>query len=56
MKVASRISRVAISNNVTAPYKVLDVDYDGGGHVYDTRLSRPVLGVTYRFWTSGQAA
>ncbi|MGP2493560.1 hypothetical protein ACTDI4_18290 [Mesorhizobium sp. PUT5] len=30
-------------------YKVLDVDYDHGGHVYDTRLSGPVLGMTYRF-------
>lgn len=30
-------------------YKVLDVDYDRGGHVYDTRLSGPVLGITYRF-------
>lgn len=30
-------------------YKVLDVDYARGGHVYDTRLSGPVMGVTYRF-------
>lgn len=30
-------------------YKALDVDYDQGGHVYDTRLAGPVLGVTYRF-------
>lgn len=30
-------------------YKVLDVDYDDGGHVFDTRLSGPVLGMTYRF-------
>ncbi len=30
-------------------YKVLSVDYDHGGHVYDTRLSGPVVGVTYRF-------
>ncbi|MGN6307687.1 MAG: hypothetical protein ACTHNH_22935 [Mesorhizobium sp.] len=30
-------------------YKVLDVDYDHDGHVYDTRLSGPVLGMTYRF-------
>ncbi|NYT24590.1 hypothetical protein H0A73_13355 [Alcaligenaceae bacterium] len=30
-------------------YKALKVDYDHGGHVYDTRLSGPVLGVTYRF-------
>lgn len=30
-------------------YKVLDIDYDHGGHVYDTRFSGPVLGMTYRF-------
>lgn len=30
-------------------YKVLDVDYDHKGYVYDTRLSGPVLGMTYRF-------
>lgn len=30
-------------------YKVLDVDYERDGHVFDTRLSGPVLGVTYRF-------
>lgn len=30
-------------------YKVLDVDYRHDGHVYDTRLSGPVLGMTYRF-------
>jgi len=35
--------------SMSAGYKVLDVDYDHGGHVYDTRLSGPVLGVTYRF-------
>ncbi|WP_411034849.1 hypothetical protein [Shinella sp. BYT-45] len=35
--------------SVSAGYKVLDVDYDRGGHVYDTRLSGPVLGVTLRF-------
>lgn len=34
---------------VAAGYKVLDVDYRHDGHVYDTRLSGPVLGVTYRF-------
>lgn len=39
------------SNNlsVSAGYKVLDVNYDSDGHVYDTRLSGPVLGLTYRF-------
>lgn len=30
-------------------YRVLDVDYDHDGHVYDARLSGPVLGMTYRF-------
>lgn len=30
-------------------YKVLDVDYDHDGYVYDTQLSGPVLGMTYRF-------
>jgi len=35
--------------SVSAGYKVLKVDYDHNGHVYDTRLSGPVLGMTYRF-------
>lgn len=35
--------------SASAGYKVLDVDYDHGGHVFDTRLSGPVLGMTYRF-------
>lgn len=35
--------------SVSAGYKVLDVDYDRGGHVFDTRLSGPVLGMTFRF-------
>ena len=30
-------------------YKVLDVDYDRDGHVFDSRLSGPVLGMTWRF-------
>ncbi|WP_418648365.1 hypothetical protein ACNQFN_06860 [Thauera butanivorans] len=30
-------------------YKVLDVDYDHKDHIYDTRLSGPVFGMTYRF-------
>lgn len=30
-------------------YKVLNVNYNHNGHVYDTRLSGPVLGMTYRF-------
>lgn len=35
--------------SASAGYKVLDVHYDCGGHVYDARLSGPVLGMTYRF-------
>ena len=35
--------------SLSAGYKVLDVDYDKGGHVYDTRLSGPVLGMTWRY-------
>lgn len=35
--------------SVSAGYKLLDVDYKHNGHVYDTRFSGPVLGVTYRF-------
>ncbi|WP_421917500.1 hypothetical protein [Mesorhizobium sp.] len=35
--------------SVSAGYKVLDVNYDHGGHVYDTRLSGPVMGATWRF-------
>lgn len=35
--------------SVSAGYKLLDVDYDHKGHVYRTRLSGPVLGLTYRF-------
>lgn len=33
----------------SAGYKVLDVDYHHGGHVYDTRMNGPVLGLTMRF-------
>lgn len=35
--------------SVSAGYKILEVDYDRDGHVYDARLDGPVLGVTYRF-------
>lgn len=35
--------------SVSAGYKVLDVDYDNDGYVFDTQLSGPVLGMTYRF-------
>ena len=35
--------------SVSAGYKTLKVDYDSGGHVFDTTMSGPVLGGTYRF-------
>lgn len=35
--------------SASAGYKVLDVKYDSGGHVFDARLNGPVLGLTYRF-------
>lgn len=35
--------------SASAGYRVLDVRYDRGGHTFDTRLSGPVLGMTYRF-------
>lgn len=35
--------------SASAGYKVLDTDYHRGGHVYDTQLSGPVIGLTYRF-------
>lgn len=35
--------------SISVGYKVLDVDYSSDGHVYDTRLSGPVLGMTLRF-------
>ncbi|RAL97705.1 hypothetical protein [Agrobacterium sp. MS2] len=34
---------------VSAGYKVLDVDYSDDGYVFDSRLSGPVVGLTYRF-------
>lgn len=40
--------------SVSAGYKVLDVDYDHGGHVYDVRLKGPVLGLTWRFAPAGE--
>lgn len=30
-------------------YRVLDVDYDKDGHVFDTRMQGPVIGATWRF-------
>lgn len=40
-----------VTENLSASlgYKVLDVDYHHDGHVFDARLSGPVLGMTYRF-------
>lgn len=35
--------------SASAGYKVLDVDYEDDGYVFDTQLSGPVLGVTWRF-------
>lgn len=37
------------SLSVSGGYKVLSVNYNDDGHVFDTRLSGPVLGMTYRF-------
>lgn len=35
--------------SVSAGYKLLDTDYARNGHVFETTLSGPVLGITYRF-------
>lgn len=35
--------------SASAGYKALKVNYDNHGHVYDTLLSGPVIGVTWRF-------
>lgn len=35
--------------SVSGGYKVLGVDYDHDGHLFDARLSGPVLGLSYRF-------
>ncbi|HRL22518.1 MAG TPA: DUF481 domain-containing protein [Alcaligenes sp.] len=35
--------------SLAAGYKVLDVNYRRSGHVFDTRMSGPVLGLTWRF-------
>jgi len=35
--------------SLSAGYKILEVDYDRGDYVFDTRLSGPVLGMTWRF-------
>jgi hypothetical protein len=34
---------------LSAGYKALSVDYDSDGHVFDTTLSGPVVGATFRF-------
>jgi len=34
--------------STSAGYKMLDVDYDKSGHVFDIRLSGLVAGLTYR--------
>ncbi|MEY9624982.1 hypothetical protein [Sinorhizobium fredii] len=34
---------------VSAGYKVLSVDYENDGHVFDATLKGPVLGLTIRF-------
>ena len=40
-----------VSNNfsLTAGYKMLNVNYRRSGHVFDTRMSGPVLGLTWRY-------
>lgn len=35
--------------SVSAGYKYLKTDYRKGGHVFDTEMGGPVLGLTYRF-------
>lgn len=35
--------------SISGGYKVLNVNYDDDGHVFDTTLSGPVLGVTWRY-------
>ncbi len=37
------------SLSFSAGYKIVDTDYEKDNHVYDIRLSGPVLGLTYRF-------
>jgi hypothetical protein len=37
------------SFTVSAGYKILSIDYASDGHVFDTMLNGPVLGLTYRF-------
>lgn len=35
--------------SVAAGYKMLNVDYRRSGHVFDTRMSGPVIGLTWRY-------
>lgn len=35
--------------SVSAGYKYLDINYEDDGHVFDTTMSGPVIGLTYRF-------
>jgi hypothetical protein len=35
--------------SVSAGYKIMDVDFDRGGYVFDARLQGPVVGATWRF-------
>ncbi len=41
-----RLSKVT---TIAAGYRVLDVDYDNGGFLFDTTLSGPLLGVVFQF-------
>ena len=40
---------VTDSASISFGYRVLDVDYDHDGHVFDTRMQGPVIGATWRF-------
>ncbi|MDT1061353.1 hypothetical protein RM190_05730 [Paracoccus sp. CPCC 101403] len=37
------------NGSVSFGYKIMDVDYDDDGHVFDARLQGPVIGATWRF-------
>lgn len=40
---------VTDSASISFGYRVLDVDYEDDGHVFDTRMQGPVIGATWRF-------
>ncbi|SMO83346.1 hypothetical protein [Paracoccus laeviglucosivorans] len=40
---------VTDSASISVGYRVLDVDYEDDGHVFDTRMQGPVIGATWRF-------